>query len=504
MRIARWIFLGTIISALMFGAIQGALLNRGLSELREQQELQSEQLAGLSKDLSAENPLAVSRRLIQIDVGNYPDYYIVSAVRAFNGDILVFCKCGDSHATPPPNSIVLFRSSDGGNTWSSQVVVEGDATTSYMNPIAGVTETNRILLMYGRYRDGTYKGCMRYSDDHGVSWSNELYILDIGITARDNVGSVGNIIINPTNHDILYAQYDESPFHSAFLFKSTKAENGLNWTLVGTIATHATYQFFEPCLAYVDERLFCGLRVGLGGVEQVFGFVYSDDHGLTWSDLHLVEEMGGTQWTYIAAPWGLALAVRGHGYTASHSKNWYDTTMFFTSQDGKFWFPSEFQYLTSPTKLRGGGYCSSVTLPNGDTMLFQAIGSAAYGTSTVPICEFAGLYALVLTPSDFQPGRNSKAGYRILSLPTLSSSNYEESEEVDLNEVSSLNLTVECTYHTDASVGAKLYLYASTDGLNWDTEPVEAAQRARFLKCVLENLADCPISNVKITATLGA
>lgn len=95
---------------------------------------------------------------------------------------------------------------------------------------------------------------------------------------------------------------------------------------------------------------------------------------------------------------------------------------------------------------------------------------------------------------------------------------------VDLTGFHSVILTVEATYHGDATAGAKLRLYSSADGKNWDTEPIDArtvafeagetkretftpsdaAQRARFLKVTIENLdAAHVVTNVKVTATLG-
>jgi hypothetical protein len=101
----------------------------------------------------------------------------------------------------------------------------------------------------------------------------------------------------------------------------------------------------------------------------------------------------------------------------------------------------------------------------------------------------------------------------------------DDCSEISMLGVNSLALTVEETYHASAAAGGKLHLYTSPDGENWDTEPVEtkdlafeagettkretftpcdAAQRARFLKVVIENLdATYAITDVKVTATLG-
>lgn len=339
----------------------------------------SEQELNLNKDFIIDQKLILIEHPLLIDKGNYLDYYVTSAIRAVNGDILVFCKCGDSHADPPPNSIVMFVSDDEGITWSSQVVVAGNARYSYLNPIAGVTESGRILLMYaGRHVDRV-KACMRYSDDHGASWSTELNIIDLGITKHNYVNSVGNIITNSNNGDILFAQRNTIDNNNALvLYKSTVADDGLNWSLVGDIiASDSNLRYYEPCLTYIGNRLFCGIRVRSDdiGSGQVFGFVYSDNHGLTWTNLHLIREMGGSQWTYIPTPWGVIVAARGPVYDPSDgiSITGYPrtNTMIFSSNDG-IRFVSEFLYLGLPVEHGEGGYCSSVMLSDGDIMLFQA------------------------------------------------------------------------------------------------------------------------------------
>ena len=100
---------------------------------------------------------------------------------------------------------------------------------------------------------------------------------------------------------------------------------------------------------------------------------------------------------------------------------------------------------------------------------------------------------------------------------------------IDLTGYSSLCLTVETTYHSQATAGGKLSIYTSSIGEywgdNWDTEPVEkprilkfspgatkretfmpslATQNARLLKLTIENLCNKQaMSSVKVIATLG-
>ena len=88
-----------------------------------------------------------------------------------------------------------------------------------------------------------------------------------------------------------------------------------------------------------------------------------------------------------------------------------------------------------------------------------------------------------------------------------------------------VNITGECTFHASATGDVTMSLYTSVDGTNWDTvvaetattitcvagatarksfTPGDAAQRARFLKIVLNNAdATYAITAAKITAVLG-
>ncbi len=100
---------------------------------------------------------------------------------------------------------------------------------------------------------------------------------------------------------------------------------------------------------------------------------------------------------------------------------------------------------------------------------------------------------------------------------TLSS---EDCPPLALSEIDRLALTVECTYGPKAMAPLVLHLRSSPDGLKYDTTDldtivhvVEQGQTCRrtfpvtpsvrFLKVLLRNTASEPITNIKITATLG-
>ena len=117
--------------------------------------------------------------------------------------------------------------------------------------------------------------------------------------------------------------------------------------------------------------------------------------------------------------------------------------------------------------------------------------------------------------------------YPILEVASLAGgakTTLADCQAIHLDLKQSVNLTIEETYDSLATSGAKLYLYTSADGTNYDTEPVEtktlafsagatkretftpadSVQRARSVKAIIENLdATYALTSIKILATLG-
>jgi len=106
-----------------------------------------------------------------------------------------------------------------------------------------------------------------------------------------------------------------------------------------------------------------------------------------------------------------------------------------------------------------------------------------------------------------------------LDAETISS--FDSCPPISLEHISSLALTTECTYDNQAKAGMRIHVRASYDGLNYDTldlytfdncfeagktvrKTVELSPRVMFIKVLVENLSETrPVSNVRITATLG-
>ena len=112
----------------------------------------------------------------------------------------------------------------------------------------------------------------------------------------------------------------------------------------------------------------------------------------------------------------------------------------------------------------------------------------------------------------------------VLSLDSLSagkSTKLSTCPPISLESISDIALTVECDYQNNAKAGLKVLVFASWDGINYDTEPLynfdircTPGQRisktlpldakVMFVKVVVENLDKAnDVDDVQVTVTLG-
>ena len=100
------------------------------------------------------------------------------------GSILVFSEGRVHHQRDEGDiDLVLKRSTDGGRTWSKQVVLENDGANPCKNPAPVVLPNGRVLLLWlwnksiASEKDRTTREVyVTFSDDDGVTWSKSRNI----------------------------------------------------------------------------------------------------------------------------------------------------------------------------------------------------------------------------------------------------------------------------------------------------------------------------------------
>ena len=226
---------------------------------------------------------------------NVDGYRIPGIVVAKDGSVLAFAEERPVYGDADPKSIVVKRSEDKGTTWSDNIYIERADGSFWANHqdlihpddvqdkkevwtnIAPIVdkETGRVFFFYAlsegevagqnlqRYTRVFYK----YSDDHGVSWSDRREVTGI-LNAREdgspNKDADGNWI---TDENGFPCDYLGRAFHMPGPGHGIQLSNG---RLLLQVWNRKALGVMGEGTIPVEERKY--------GISTL----YSDDHGETW------------------------------------------------------------------------------------------------------------------------------------------------------------------------------------------------------------------------------
>jgi hypothetical protein len=177
--------------------------------------------------------------------------------------------------------ILMSRSTDGGSTWSPEIVIDPNVHVEDPGSPDMVMVGSTLYLAYSNYTDVPIvdsKIIVSSSDDMGLTW-----------TQRTEVSS-GTYPVLKANNGILYLAYIDLKGSNYGLY-FTKSSNGVDWStpeVVGPM-TDFTGGSFIFSLAVDDLDVFLAYLdfTDNGGVGdlRVVHIVYSSDGGSSWTDL---------------------------------------------------------------------------------------------------------------------------------------------------------------------------------------------------------------------------
>lgn len=216
-------------------------------------------------------------------------YRIPSLLLAPDNSLLAFCEARkESIADASPTDMILRRSLDGGKTWlPTQVLVRGKGNEALMNPCPVVDKTNNRILLFcidaNKYGENRHRHLLLTSDDNGKSWTDPI---DLGSRI---IGYDNSFVCGP----------------------------GIGIQLQDGRLVIPGY------LGKTDEEL----------EENNYSCaVYSDDHGKTWAQGKLVNELSDESQAIELKDGTLMLNMRGNMGTSCRG--------VATSKDGgKNWSP---------------------------------------------------------------------------------------------------------------------------------------------------------------------
>ena len=228
-------------------------------------------------------------------------YRIPAIVRSAKGTLLCFAE-GRTNGPDDNGDIdmVVKRSTDGGKTWGSLILIDDAGTDRYGNPVPIALGNGRIVLVYGwsvASSSMSSKVFVVFSDDDGLTWTGKKEITNQIIAQKQSIymtGPVHGIVkqLAPAKGRLLVPLYGSGAGGSDCVIYSD--DNGVNWTHGGWVPGGGG----EPTVA---ERGDGSILLNTRNYKSSDSFRYqsvSADGGTTWGPAtvtSLIEPGNGCQ-----------------------------------------------------------------------------------------------------------------------------------------------------------------------------------------------------------------
>lgn len=300
-----------------------------------------------------------------------PSYRIPSIVTTSSGSILLFSEERDGWKDKSKTNIVMKRSTDNGQTWSSQIqITHQTGTQAYMDPTSVLDQnTGEIFLFTSRWNSPsadarTVRSFLSTSTDDGITWTNPVDITaKVGATSPASVvrsfGPGSGLQLRDGENNgrlILATSLIEKDTKRTVMRSLYSDDHGVTWQLGEEGSTAGEQQIAEVS----EGKLIRNIRAA--GKRHVS---HSTDDGLTWSKITTDPELvvpakgchasvlGKDKMAFFASPYG--------GPRASGFDDRYDLVLWRSPDDGLSWpqqvtlFKKAAGY-TGMTKLLDGSF----------------------------------------------------------------------------------------------------------------------------------------------------
>ncbi len=252
------------------------------------------------------------------EAGGGYGYRIPSLVTAKNGDLLAFCERRFGFSDHAKNDIVLRRSSDNGESWTSLQVIHDAGGDSLNDPSAIVLESGDTILMYQQFPEGFHsvtrhhttmvergyggarntRTLMRRSSDHGKSWSEAS---DVTKSVRRpeavNIASPGRgIQLSRGKHTgrLLYPVYENHSIPEERIWNTSvliSDDEGKSWRMGSMVPGDDLGGFGNEnqIVELKDGTILMSSRNQSG--DKLRRLTVSRDGGETWETYRLAEDL---------------------------------------------------------------------------------------------------------------------------------------------------------------------------------------------------------------------
>ncbi|MFQ5918602.1 MAG: exo-alpha-sialidase [Thermoplasmata archaeon] len=237
---------------------------------------------------------------VRITDGSSPFQYQVEPYIAVNSSGTLFVGWKEALTDDGPGRRVGFASSqDGGQTWSSNLLMDRRSGTGFQSdPWLVVDETDRLYFVRLEFENGPVNGIgVTHSDDGGESWSPITDVDDqSGFADKEAMASDGN--------GTLYLAYGDVMAENTSMRFAHSTDRGANWTATVDLAG-SPGPFASPVVASRPNG-----TVYVAWLDWDHGrifFARSWDRGVTWGPPVQVNPITGTTAFDPTHPWWFSL-----------------------------------------------------------------------------------------------------------------------------------------------------------------------------------------------------
>ena len=214
-------------------------------------------------------------------------YRIPALLLAPDNTLLAFCEARkESIADASPTDMILRRSTDGGRTWLPvQTLIKGTGKEAIMNPCPVIDRSANRILLYcidaHKYGENRHRQLLLSSDDNGKTWSEPVDLANLTKNHDNSFVCGPGIGIQLKSGRLVIPGYlgktDEELEENNYSCAVYSDDHGKSWTQ-GNLVNELSDE--SQAIELKDGSLMINMRGNMG--TSCRGVATSKDGGLTW------------------------------------------------------------------------------------------------------------------------------------------------------------------------------------------------------------------------------
>ncbi|MBL1224782.1 exo-alpha-sialidase [Enterococcus sp. BWR-S5] len=201
-----------------------------------------------------------------------------------NKEYLLVFRGGERHVEGRNGEIYLSRSADGENWEEPELIITNSEYDLRDSSIIELTNGKLLLSLFLYSSSPKFGETWVYSSiDGGKTWQSPVKVTEEPLTFTTDK------IVELNNKTLLIPTYQDVGGAIVTIFKSN--DEGKTWQRLAYVGGSTGWNCSEPILYQLESgRLVCLIRTGNLSLPPEIKIAYSDDNGVTWSEVQTLTE----------------------------------------------------------------------------------------------------------------------------------------------------------------------------------------------------------------------